>query len=94
MYDTWRKADFLKQIKLITRLNMVHREEDVTDLVLVVANEGQAVWSTIMYILRVTSSRPDKFDIFDMYYDKALPLAYTKDMHNAIKSLSKIRNKK
>jgi hypothetical protein len=95
MYDTWRQRDeFLKQIKLITRLNMVHRGEDTTDLDLVVANEGKAVWDTIIYILRVTSTKPEKFDIFDMYLDAGLKLAFTKDRLDAIKSLMNARNKK
>jgi len=95
MYDTWRQRDeFLKQIKLITRLNMVHRGEDTTDLDLVVANEGKAVWDTIIYILRVTSTKPEKFDIFDMYLDAGLRLAFTKDRLDAIKLLINARNKK
>ena len=95
MYDTWRKRDeFLKQIKLITRLNMVHRGEDTTDLDLVVASEGKAVWDTVLYILRVTSTKPDKFDVFDMYLDAGLRLAFTKDRLDAIKSLMNVRNKK
>jgi glycosyltransferase involved in cell wall biosynthesis len=94
-YKTWRKRDeFLKQIKLITRLNMVHRGEDTTDLDLVVANEGKAVWDTVLYILKVTSTKPDKFDIFDMYLDAGLRLAFTKDRLDAIKSLMNARNKK
>jgi len=95
MYDTWRQqAEFLKQIKLITRLNMVHKGYDTTDLDLVVAYEGQAVWDTILYIMRVTSTKPDKFGIFDMYFEVALKLAFTKDRLDAIKSLCKARNKK
>jgi hypothetical protein len=95
MYDTWRKqGELIKQIKLITRLNMVHRGEDTTDLDLVVANEGKAVWDTIIYILRVTAKKPDKFDIFDMYLDAGLRLAFTKDRLDAIKSLMNARNKK
>ena len=94
MYDTWRQRDeFLKQIKLITRLNMVHRVEDTTDLDLVVANEGKAVWDTIIYILRVTSTKPDKFDIFDMYLDIGLKLAFTKDRFEIVKQLVKTRGK-
>ncbi len=95
MYDTWRQRDeFLKQIKLIARLNMVHRGEDTIDLDLVVSNEGKAVWDTVLYILRVTSTKPDKFDIFDMYLDAGLRLAFTKDRLDAIKSLMNVRNKK
>jgi glycosyltransferase involved in cell wall biosynthesis len=95
MYDTWRQqAEFLKQIKLITRLNMGHKGMDTNDLDLVVACEGQAVWDTIVYILRVTSTKPEKFDIFDMYFDVALKMAFTKDLLDTIKSLCKIRNKK
>ena len=95
MYDIWRQqAEFLKQIKLITRLNMVHRGEDTTDLDLVVASEGKAVWDTVLYILRVTAKKPDKFDIFDMYLDAGLRLAFTKDRLDAIKSLMNARNKK
>jgi glycosyltransferase involved in cell wall biosynthesis len=95
MYDTWRKqGEFIKQIKLITRLNMVHRGEDVTDLDLVVANEGKAVWDTVYYILRVTAGKPDKHDIFDMYLDKAKSMAFTTDRLDAIDGLVKARNKK
>lgn len=94
MYDTWRKPDFIKQIRLITRLNMVHRGDDITDLDLVVANEGKAVWDTIYYILRMTAKRADKHDIFDMYIDKARNMAFTKDRLDAIDGLMKARNKK
>jgi glycosyltransferase involved in cell wall biosynthesis len=95
MYDTWRKRDeFLKQIKLIARLNMVHRGEDTTDLDLVVANECKAVWDTVYYILRVTAGKPEKHNIFDMYLDAGLRLAFTKDRLDAIKSLMNVRNKK
>ncbi len=95
MYDTWRQKDeFLKQIKLITRLNMVHRGEDLTDLDLVVASEGKAVWDTVLYILRVTAGKPDKHDIFDMYLDAGLRLAFTKNRLDVIKSLMNVRNKK
>lgn len=93
MYETWRKPDFIKQIKLITRLNMVHRVDDVTDLDLVVANEGKAVWDTIYYILRMTAKKPDKHDIFDMYIDKARSMALTNDRADLIDALVKARNK-
>jgi glycosyltransferase involved in cell wall biosynthesis len=95
MYDTWRKqAEFLKQIKLITRLNMVYRGDDTTDLDLVVANEGKAVWDTIIYILRVTSTKPDKFDIFDMYLPLGQLMACYNGRKEMIISLEKTRNKK
>ncbi len=94
MYDTWRKPDFLKQIRLITRLNMVHRGEDVTDLDFVVASEGKAVWDTVYYILQTTAGKPDKHDIFDIYLDKAKSMAFTKDRLDIIKQLVKERNKK
>jgi len=95
MYDTWwKRSDFLKQIRLITRLNMVHRGEDVTDLDLVVANEGKAVWDTIYYILRMTAKKPNKYDIFDMYIDKARSMAFTKDRLDILDGLIKTRNKK
>ena len=95
MYDTWRKqAEFLKQIKLIARLNMVHRGEDTDDLDLVVANEGKAVWDTTMYILKTTGTKPDKFDIFDMYIETALSMAFTVDRLDSIKHLLNARNKK
>jgi hypothetical protein len=95
MYDTWRQqAEFLKQIKLITRLNMVHRGEDITDLDLVVANEGKAVWDTIVYILHVTSTKPNKFDIFDMYLPVGQVLAYHGGRMETITQLMKTRNKK
>jgi glycosyltransferase involved in cell wall biosynthesis len=94
MWDTWRKRDeFLKQIRLITRLNMVHKGMDTDDLDLVVGLEGEAVWDTVLYILKHTSSRKDKFDIFDMYIDTALSLAYTKDREDAIMNLLVKRNK-
>ena len=95
MYDTWRKqGELIKQIKLITRLNMVHRGEDVTDLDLVVANEGKAVWDTVYYILRMTAKKPNKYDIFDMYIDKARSMAFTKDRLDILDGLIKTRNKK
>jgi glycosyltransferase involved in cell wall biosynthesis len=94
MYETWRKPDFLKQIKLITRLNMVHRGDDTTDLDLVVANEGKAVWDTIYYILRVTAKKPDKHDIFDIYIEKAKSMAFTKDRLGILEGLIRERNKK
>jgi hypothetical protein len=95
MYDTWRQIDeFIKQGKLIVRLNMAHRGEDINDLDIVVAHEGIQIWGAILYILRVTSTKPDKFDIFDMYYEKALSMAFTKDKLDTIKSLCKTRNKK
>jgi glycosyltransferase involved in cell wall biosynthesis len=94
MYETWRKPDFLKQIKLITRLNMVHRGDDTTDLDLVVANEGKAVWDTICYILRVTAKKQDKHDIFDMYISKAKSMALTNDRIDILDGLIRERNKK
>ena len=95
MYNTWRQQDeFIKQIKLITRLNMVHRGEDIDDLDLVVANEGKAVWDTTMYILKTTSTKPDKFDIFDMYIQTASSMAFTVDRLDAIKHFLNVRNKK
>ena len=94
MYDTWRKPDFLKQIKLITRLNMVHKGMDTNDLDLIVSCELQAVWDTVLYIMRMTSSKPDKFDIFDMYLPIALSIAFTKDKLDSIKHLMNVRNKK
>ena len=94
MYETWRKPDFLRQIRLITRLNMEHRGDDVSELDLVVANEGKVVWDTIYYILRMTANRPDKHDIFDMYIDKARAKAFTKDRLDALDGLVKARNKK
>jgi glycosyltransferase involved in cell wall biosynthesis len=95
MYDTWRKqAELLKQIKLITRLNMVHKGYDTTDLDLVVAHEGQAVWDTILYITRVTSTKPDKHDIFDMYLPLAQLMACYNGRKEIIDQLVKMRNKK
>jgi glycosyltransferase involved in cell wall biosynthesis len=94
MYETWRKPDFLKQIKLITRLNMVHKGYDTADLDLVVAHEGQAVWDTICYILRVTAKKQDKHDIFDMYIGKARSMSLTNDRIDIVDGLLKARNKK
>jgi glycosyltransferase involved in cell wall biosynthesis len=94
MYETWRKPDFLKQIKLITRLNMVHKGYDTADLDLVVAHEGQAVWDTIYYILRVTAKKQDKHDIFDMYISKAKSMALTNDRIDILEGLIRERNKK
>jgi glycosyltransferase involved in cell wall biosynthesis len=93
-YKTWRKPDFLEQIKLITRLNMVHRGEDITDLDLVVANESMAVWDTVLYILRVTAGKPEKHDIFDMYIGHAVTTVNTKEKMNIINSLVKKRREK
>jgi hypothetical protein len=59
-----------------------------------VASVGKAVWDTVLYILRVTSTKPDKFDIFDMYLDAGLKLAFTKDRLDVIKQLANERNKK
>jgi len=95
MYDTWRQqAEFMKQIKLITRLNMVHRGEDTNDLDIVVSNERKAAWDTVYYILRMTAGKPDKHDIFDMYLDTALAMASNKERLDVIKSLVQTRNKK
>ena len=95
MYDTWRQQDeFIRQIKLITRLNMVHRGEDIDDLDLIVANERKAEWDTTMYILKTTSTKPDKFDIFDMYIQMASSMAFTVDRLDAIKHFLNVRNKK
>lgn len=91
MYDTWRKRDeFLRQIKLITRLNMVHRGEDVTDLDAVVANESKAVWDVIVYIIGVVAKKPDKKDIYWMYMEKAKSMAFTQDR---IDTVERLRNK-
>ena len=93
MYDTWRQKDeFLKQIKLITRLNMVHRSEDVTDLDLVVASEGKAVWDTVYYILRMTAGKPEKHDIFDMYLGMAAGMASNMERCKAIEKLMETRH--
>lgn len=95
MWDTWRQpAEMIKQVKLLTRLNMVHRGEDTTDLDLVVANEGKAVWDTVYYILRVTATKPDKFDIFDMYLPICQLMAYYNGRKEIINQLFKERNKK
>jgi glycosyltransferase involved in cell wall biosynthesis len=92
MYDTWRQRDeFLKQIKLITRLNMVHRGEDVDDLDAVAASEMKSVWDTISYILRVTANKPDKHDIFDMYIGKGASMANTKERADVINQLKRVR---
>ena len=91
MYDTWRKRDeFLRHIKLITRLNMVHRGEDVTDLDAVVANESKAVWDVIVYIIGVVAKKPDKKDIYWMYMEKAKSMAFTRDR---IDTVERLRNK-
>jgi hypothetical protein len=42
----------------------------------------------------VTAGKPDKHDIFDMYLDAGLRLAFTKDRLDAIKILIKTREKK
>ena len=92
MYDTWRqKGEFLKQIKLIARINMVHRGEDLTDLDLVVASEGKAVWDTVLYILRVTAGKPKKHDIFDIYLGTALGMAYNIERCKTIEKLMEKR---
>jgi hypothetical protein len=92
-YKTWRKPDFLQQIRLITRLNMVHRGEDITDLDLVVANEGKAIWDTVYYILRVTAGKPEKHDIFDMYIGHAVVMACSKDRMDILNKIVRIRGK-
>jgi glycosyltransferase involved in cell wall biosynthesis len=95
MYDTWRQRDeFLKQIKLITRLNMVYRGEDTDDLDAVAASEMKSIWDTITYILRITAGKPDKHDIFDMYIGKGASMATTKDRMNVINQLKEMRYKK
>ena len=95
MYDTWRQqAEFKKQLKLLTELNMVHRGEDVNDLDLVAYNFMEAIWNATLYILKTTSTKPDKFDIFDAYID--IVLGSTRYGHNKemIDGLVKARNKK
>lgn len=95
MYDTWRKRDeFLKQIALIARLNMVHRGEDIDDPDEVAASQLKEAWETVYYILRVTSTKPDKHDIFDMYIDKGSYMANTRERLNAINQLKRNREKK
>jgi glycosyltransferase involved in cell wall biosynthesis len=95
MYDTWRKRDeFLKQVKLIERLNMVHRGEDADDLDAVAASEMKAVWDTIYYILRITAGKPDKHDIFDMYIGKGASMANTRERADVINQLKRARMKK
>jgi glycosyltransferase involved in cell wall biosynthesis len=95
MYDTWRQRDeFLKQIKLIVRLNTVHRGEDADDLDAVAASEMKAVWEAVYYILRTTANKPDKHDIFDMYIGKGASMANTKERGDAINQLKRVRMKK
>jgi glycosyltransferase involved in cell wall biosynthesis len=95
MYDTWRQRDeFLKQIKLIARINMKYRGEDTDDLDLVVGNEIEAEWGAISYILKTCASKPDKQDIFDMYLGKGASMANTKERLNSINKLKEARMKK
>jgi hypothetical protein len=94
MYETWRQRDeFMKQIKLIARINMKYRGEDTDDLDAVVGSEMKAEWETIYYILRVTCNKPDKQDIFDMYIDKGVSMANTKERLDSINRLKDARAK-
>lgn len=93
MWDTWRQADkFLDQIRMMTKLNMVHRGESTDDLDVVCQNQSDKVWETIVYILRTTARKKGKQDIFDMYYQRAVPRAYNFERKNILQQLKKARD--
>jgi len=92
MWSMWRQREkMFSQVALLSKINMVHFGEDVTDLDVVAQNQSEALWETVSYILRKTSRMPSKHDIFDMYLAKGNNLAYTEDRKNLIAQLVKAR---
>lgn len=93
MWSTWRQpAKLIEQMKLVTRLNMVHKGQNVDDPDVVAAYESDAIWDTITYIMRKTSIMPDKHDIFDMYLPKAKTMAVSIDRQQIVQGLIYRRN--
>jgi hypothetical protein len=94
MWTTWRdKNELIKKMTLLTKLNMVHRGEDVDDTDVVSANVESTLWSTIAYILKKTSKLTDKHDIFDLYLPNAHAMANTNERKANLLELVMTRNK-
>jgi glycosyltransferase involved in cell wall biosynthesis len=93
MWSTWRQpAKLIEQMKLVTRLNMVHKGFNTDDNDVVAAYESDAIWDTITYIMRKTSIMPSKHDIFDMYLPKAETMAVSVDRKELLRGLVYRRN--
>jgi glycosyltransferase involved in cell wall biosynthesis len=93
MWSFWRdKPEMIKQMSLLLQINMVYRGEDVNDLDVVAATVEAGLWETIVYIMKKTSTMPDKHDIFDSYYVTAQAMASTKERRKHILDLASKRN--
>lgn len=95
MWSTWRQpAKLIEQMRLVTRLNMVHKGFNTDDNDVVAAYESDAIWDTIAYIMRKTSIMPSKYDIFDMYFPRAETMAVSIDRKDILRGLIYRRNQK
>jgi hypothetical protein len=93
MWTFWRdKPEMIKQMSLLLQINMGHRGEDVNDLDVVAATVEQGLWETIVYIMKKTSTMPDKHDIFASYYVTAQAMANTNERRKHILDLASKRN--